>query len=156
MAFKRWEYRGNRPNLLAKMQNRFWAILHALGISPNYMVTLEVMGRQSGKIISFPLVLTILNGERYLVSMLGEGTNWVRNVRAAEGKAILRHGKSEQVLLEEVDSSQRAPILKAFLRHAPGARPHIPVSKDAPLAAFETIACKYPVFRIHKVTYHDN
>jgi hypothetical protein len=105
MAFKRWEYRGNRPNLLAKMQNRFWAILHALGISPNCMVTLEVRGRQSGKIISFPLVLTILNGERYLVSMLGEGTNWVRNVRAAEGKAILRLGKSEQILLEEVDVS---------------------------------------------------
>jgi deazaflavin-dependent oxidoreductase (nitroreductase family) len=156
MAFKRWEYRGNRPNLLAKMQNRFWAILHALGIAPNYMVTLEVMGRKSGKTISFPLVLTVMNGERYLVSMLGEGTNWVRNIRAAEGKAILRHGKREQVLLEEVDVRERAAVLKAFLRHAPGARPHIPVSKDAALTAFETIASKYPVFRIHKVTYHDN
>ena len=156
MAFKRWEYRGNRPNLFAKIQNRGWAILHALGIFPNYLVTLEVRGRQSGKVISFPLVLTVLNGERYLVSMLGEGTNWVRNVRAAEGNARLRHGKSEQVILQEVDMSQRAPILKAFLKHACGARPHIPVSKDAPLSEFETIASKYPVFRIKRATDHDD
>ena len=156
MAFKRWEYRGNRPNLFAKIQNRVWAILHSLGLFPNYLVTLEVRGRQSGKVISFPLVLTVLNGERYLVSMLGEGTNWVRNVRAAEGNARLRHGKSEQVLLQELDVSQRAPILKAFLGHAPGARPHIPVNKDAPLSEFETIASKYPVFRIRRATDHDN
>ncbi len=80
--------------------------------------------------------------------MLGENTNWVRNVRAANGKAMLRHGISEQILLQEVEARQRAPILKAFLRHAPGARPHIPVSKDAPVSAFEEIAAKYPVFRI--------
>lgn len=141
-------YREGRPNLWAKIQNRGWAILHSLGIAPNYMVTLEVVGRQSGKVISFPLVLTLLNGERYLVSMLGADTNWVRNIRAADGNARLLHGKSEQVVLKEVDVKQRAPILKAFLKHAPGARPHIPVDKDASLSEFETIASKYPVFRI--------
>ena len=83
--------------------------------------------------------------------MLGEETNWVRNVRAAEGKAGLRHGVSEQVLLEEVAVSQRAPILKAFLAHAPGARPHIPVSKDAPLSEFENIAAKFPVFKLKSI-----
>ena len=89
-----------------------------------------------------------MNGERYLVSMLGENTNWVRNVRAADGKATLRHGVREQVLLEEVDVNQRAPILKAFLKHAPGTRPHIPVSKDASLPEFEKIASQYPVFQV--------
>ena len=127
-------------------------MLHALGIFPNYLVTLEVVGRQSGKIISFPLVLTVLNGERYLVSMLGENTNWVRNIRAAQGNARLLHGKSEQVLLQEVEVSQRAPVLKAFLQHAPGARPHIPVSKNAPVSEFEIIASRYPVFRIKTTT----
>jgi hypothetical protein len=92
--------------------------------------------------------MTVMNGERYLVSMLGEETNWVRNVRAAGGKARLGHGRSEQVLLEEVDVRQRAPILKKFLQHAPGARPHIPVDKDAPVSAFEKLASKYPVFRV--------
>lgn len=151
MALKRWMYRGGRPNKLTKIVNRGWAIFHSLGIFPDYLVTLEVVGRQSGKIISFPLALTVMNGERYLVSMLGEETNWVRNVRAAKGKARLIHGISEQVLLEEVDASQRAPVLKKFLRLAPGARPHIPVSKDAPIAEFEKIAVKYPVFRVKTI-----
>ncbi len=148
MALKRWMYRGGRPNQLTKIINKGWAFIHSLGIFPNYLVTLEVVGRQSGKTISFPLAMTVLNGKRYLVSMLGENTNWVRNVRAAAGKAILRHGVIEQVLLEEVDVNQRAPIIKAFLGHAPGARPHIPVSKDAPLSEFEKITSQYPVFQV--------
>ena len=92
--------------------------------------------------------MTVMNGERYLVSMLGEETNWVRNVRAASGKARLIHGITEQVLLKEVDIRQRAPILKAYLQLAPGARPHIPVSKEAPIPEFEKIASKYPIFRV--------
>ena len=151
MAFKRWMYRGGRPNILAKIQNRFWAILHSLGIFPDRFVTLEVVGRKSGKMVSFPLAMTVMNGERYLVSMLGEETNWVRNVRAANGKARLVHGISEQVILEEVDIGQRAPILKAYLQIAPGARPHIPVNKNATLSEFESIASQYPVFRVEIV-----
>jgi hypothetical protein len=151
MALKRWMYRGGHPNKLTKIINRGWAWIHSLGLFPNYLVTLEVVGRQSGKTISFPLAMTVMKGERYLLSMLGENTNWVRNVRAAKGHATLRHGISEQVLLEEVESKQRAPILKAFLRHAPGARPHIPVNKDAPVSEFEQIASKYPVFRVKRI-----
>ncbi len=145
---KRWLYQGGRPNLLAKILNRGWAILHAMGIYPERFVTLEVVGRKSGKVVSFPLAMTTMNGERYLVSMLGGEANWVQNVRAAGGQARLVHGKSEQVRLTEVDIPERAPILKAFLRIAPGARPHIPVHKDAPLAEFEAVASKFPVFRL--------
>lgn len=151
MALKKWMYREGHPNTLAKVLNRGWAWLHSLGISPNYLVTLEVAGRRSGKIISFPLVMTVIHGERYLVSMLGEGANWVQNIKAAGGKAQLRHGVTEQVLLEEVDPSQRAPILKAYLQHAPGARPHIAISKDAPVSEFEKIASQYPVFRLETI-----
>ena len=148
MALHRWLYREGRPNKLAKILNRGWAIFHSLGIFPNWLVTLEVVGRKSGKMVSFPLAMTVMNGERYLVSMLGEERNWVRNVRAASGKATLVHGILEQVLLEEVDIRQRAPILKAYLQIAPGARPHIPISKDAPISEFEKIVSKYPIFRI--------
>ncbi len=148
MTFKRWLYRGGHPNIVAKILNRGWAMLHSLGIFPDRLVTLEVAGRKSGKIVSFPLAMTVSNGERYLVSMLGEETNWVRNVRAAGGKARLVHGSSEQVILTEVEVKQRAPILKAYLQIAPGARPHMPISKDAPISEFEEIASKYPVFRI--------
>ncbi len=130
------------------MLNRGWTFVHSLGLFSNYLVTLEVTGRQSGKRIDFPLAMTVMNGERYLVSMLGGNANWVRNVRAAGGKARLRHGISEEVTLKEVEVAKRAPILKAFLQHAPGARPHIPVHKDAPLSAFENIASRYPVFKV--------
>ncbi|WP_201298232.1 hypothetical protein [Nocardia sp. CY41] len=65
----------------------------------------------------------------------------MRNVAAAEGHALLRHGDSEEVRLKEVDSGQRAAILRRYVRVAPGARPHIPVGPDAPLA--ERIASDY-------------
>ena len=150
MTLHRWYYRGGHPNRVARFLNRISAVLHATGIAPNYMVTLEVVGRKSGKTISFPLVMTVIDGERYLVSMLGEQANWVQNLKAAGGRATLRHGVTEQVRLEEVEPAQRAPILKAYLQHAPGARPHIAVDKDAPLAEFATVAPQIPVFRVRR------
>ncbi len=144
-------YRGGRPNGLTKIINKGWAFIHASGIAPNYMVTLEVVGRQSGKTISFPLAMVVMNGERYLVSMLGAEANWIKNVRAAGGRAQLRHGKTEEILLREVDVDQRAPILKAYLQIAPGARPHVTIDKDAPLEEFEKAAAQYPVFRVETI-----
>ncbi len=150
MAFKRWLYKGGRPNIIARVLNRGWAIFHSLGLFPNYMVTLEVTGRRSGKLISFPLAMVGVDGERYLVSMLGEEANWVRNLKAAGGKAFLRHGIREEIVLEEVDVHQRAEIIKAYLQVAPGARPHISVNKDAPLLEFKKVASRYPVFKVMK------
>ncbi len=100
MAVKRWLYRGGRPNRLTKIINRGWAIFHSSGIMPESYVTLDLVGRKSGKIVSFPLAMIFMNGDRYLVSMLGSKSNWVQNVRAAGGKARLAHGICEQVLLE--------------------------------------------------------
>lgn len=150
MALKRWMYRGGRPNILTRIINKGWAIIHSSGIAPNWLVTLEVVGRQSGKTISFPLAMLVIEEDRYLVSMLGEDANWVKNVRAAGGKARLVHGIRENVTLEEVDVTLRAPIIKMYLHYAPGARPHIPVDKDAPLADFEEIASEFPVFKIER------
>jgi hypothetical protein len=89
-----------------------------------------------------------LDDKRYLVSMLGTEATWVRNLRAASGHATLRHGRTEHILLEEVPVEKRARVLKAYLRIAPGARPHIPVDKNAPLEQFEEIAAQFPVFRV--------
>ncbi len=95
-----------------------------------------------------PVVVAVVDGERYLVSMLGENVHWVHNVRAAEGRAVLKSGGREEVHLEEVPVDQRAPILRAYLQRAPGARPHVPVNKDAPLAEFAKVAAAFPVFRV--------
>jgi hypothetical protein len=145
---KQWLYRGRRPGWIAKILNRMWANTASKKVMPNGLVALEVIGRKSGRVISFPLVMVTVDGQRYLASMLGDNTQWVRNVRAAGGKAVLRSGGYEDVQLDEIPIVQRAPILKAYLQAAPGARPHVPVSEDAPLAEFEKIAADHPVFRL--------
>ncbi|MFZ2357888.1 MAG: nitroreductase/quinone reductase family protein [Anaerolineae bacterium] len=155
MTFKRWMYRGGHPHTLARILNWGWARIHSLGILPNYLVTLEVVGRRSGKTVSLPLAMTVLDGERYLVSMLGANASWVLNVKAAGGQATLRHGVTEHVMLQEVEVNRRAPILKAYLRRAPGARPHVPVDKNAPLPEFERIAADFPVFRLQRIAAPD-
>jgi len=69
-------------------------------------------------------------------------------VRASDGRAVLRSRGREAIHLVEVPVPERAPILKAYLQRAPGARPHVSINKDAPLTEFEKIAAAYPVFRI--------
>lgn len=143
---KRWMYQNGRPNWLARLINRGYAIAGVMGVAPDLIVTLEVPGRTSGKVIKFPLVITEVNGERYLVSMLGKDANWVKNLHVNQGNAELVAGKREAVHLEEIPVEERAPILKSYLKRAPGARPHIPVDMNAPLEAFEKVADEYPIF----------
>jgi hypothetical protein len=145
---RRWLYQGKRPNWIAKQVNQLVARMYGLGIGSTYSVTLEIIGRKSGKILSLPLIIAIVDGQRYVVSMLGENSQWVQNVRAAGGEAALRSGQRELVRLEELPTEQRAPIIKAYLQHATGARAHFPISVDAPLDEIEKIANQYPVFHV--------
>jgi hypothetical protein len=81
--------------------------------------------------------------------MLGDDVQWVKNVRAAGGRAVLHSGgRREAVCREEISAERRAPILRTYLQRAPGARPHVPVDKVAPLADFERIAPAYLLFRV--------
>ena len=98
-----WLYKGGRPNRVARILNSLWSRMASSGRAPKQLHTLEVGGRRSGRLISFPVVVADFEGERYLVAMLGENVNWVANVRAARGHAVLRHGGREEVLLLEVD-----------------------------------------------------
>jgi deazaflavin-dependent oxidoreductase (nitroreductase family) len=146
---KRWMYPGNRPNAVARLLNGLSVVQFSSGVlAPANWVTLEVPGRRTGRLIRCPLAAVDLDGERYLVAMLGPDANWVRNVRAAGGHAVLRHGRPEAVVLEEVEVGARAPVIRRYLALAPGARPHIPVDRHAPLEAFESIAGQIPVFRV--------
>jgi len=145
---KRRLYAGNRPGRIASVLNAFWGWVHALGVLPNYLVTLEIRGRRSGRVISLPLAMAVVDGERYLVSMLGRDVAWVRNVEAAGGMATLVHGRREHVRLVEIPSDERPRVIKTYLERAPGARPHIPVDKDAPLEDFAAVAPAIPVYRV--------
>ena len=144
-----WMYQSGRPNRLARVMNRISAIHFATGLLlPTGAATLVVAGRRTGRLITFPVAVTEYQGQRYLVAMLGAHTNWVRNVRAAGGRAELRHGRREAVHLVEVDAHLRAPILQRYVAIAPGARPHIPVDRRAPRDDFERIAVQFPVVRL--------
>jgi deazaflavin-dependent oxidoreductase (nitroreductase family) len=125
-----------------------WARVFATGRSPWPVATLEVVGRKSGKPVRLPVVIADLDGERYLVSMLGENTNWVRNVRSAGHKAVLIHGRRTDIRLDEVSIEKRAPVIKRYCEVATSGRVHIPVDPRAPVAEFEAISARYPVFRI--------
>ncbi|WP_410816270.1 nitroreductase/quinone reductase family protein [Micromonospora sp. 050-3] len=147
--FAQWMYQHGRPNRLARILNRISALQFSSGMfAPRNWVTLEVLGRRSGKPVTFPLVVADHLGERYLVSMLGTTSNWVANVRADGGHAVIHHGTREKILLKEVDVGARAPILRRYLAVAPGARPHMAVDRRAPLCDFERVAAQYPVFRV--------
>ena len=89
---RQWLYRGHRPNWIARILNRAWATVFSSGVAPDYLATLEVTGRKSGRTISLPVVVTVIDGQRYLVSILGNDAQWVQNVRAASGRAVLRSG----------------------------------------------------------------
>jgi hypothetical protein len=91
-----------RVSLVAQLSNAVTAALAGAGLSPRRLVVLEVRGRLSGRTRTLPIVVADCGGDRYLVSMLGPDQEWVRNVRAAGGRALLRHRRREAVRLEEV------------------------------------------------------
>ena len=141
-------YRDWRPTRLGRWVNRAQGVLAGLGMPPSFQVVLEVRGRASGRMRSNPVVVATVDDKRYLVSMLGTGSDWVKNVEAARGDAVIRHGRSRRVHLVPVPAEQRAPILREYVRIAPSGRQHFPLAVDAPLSAFEAIAGGYPVYRI--------
>jgi F420H(2)-dependent quinone reductase len=145
--FQRWQFRSGRPNWSARVMSRLLGIAFGAGVGPNQAATLEVRGRKTGRKISFPIVIVAYEGDRYLVAMLGDKTNWVRNLRA-DNHAVLQRGTRENVSLVQDFSGNRAAILRRYLEQAGGARPFFPIDRRAPLADFERIVDEYPVFRV--------
>ena len=141
-------YATGQADAAARSFARLWAAVFGLGLVPARWVTLEVAGRQSGQPTRFPLGMADLDGNWYLVPMLGAGCNWVRNARAAGGRVTIRHGQAVRCTLTEIPVRERPPVLKRYLQKVPGARPHIPVRPDADLAEFAAVAALYPVFLV--------
>jgi hypothetical protein len=140
-------YAGGRGNDVARWYAKLWGRAFGVGLFPRRWVTLEVRGRTSGRLTSFPLGMADVDHRWYLVSMLGE-CNWVANVRATDGHAVLRRRRRRPIRLVEVPIGDRGPILRRYVDKVPGGRPHIPVPKGAPLAEFTAVADRYPVFEV--------
>lgn len=144
---RRLFYRDWRPTRIGRWANRVAAWSSALGLSSKAAV-LDVRGRTSGRPRSTPVVIATVDGSRYLVSMLGPGSDWVKNVEAAHGEAVLRQRRRLPIRLVGVPPAERAPILSEYVQVATSGRHHLPVAVGAPLSEFEAIADRYPVYRI--------
>jgi hypothetical protein len=141
-------YRNWRPTRLGRWVNRVMGWWSGLGLPPRIQAVLEVRGRVSGRTCSNPVVIAAVEGKSYLVSMLGSESDWVKNIEAAQGEAVIRQGRRRPVHLVAVPLEQRAAVLREYVRIASSGRRHFPLPVGAPLAYFETIAGRYPVYRI--------
>jgi hypothetical protein len=92
------------------------------------------------------------DGERYLVTMPGREPHWVKNMRAAGGEVVLRHGgRRSRVRLHELPTNERAPVLRAWYRVTAVSGPprfHFGLTRSAEIDEFDRIAADHPVFRI--------
>jgi hypothetical protein len=147
---KRRLYRGGRPGRLMRVWNRLDAWWFARGPArPPQAAVLEVRGRASGRVRTVPLAVADVGGREHLVSMLGPGAGWVRDVAAAGGRAVLhRGGRRRDVVLEPVPAEERVPVLRRYVAVAPGARPHLGVGPDASDDELRRLAAAVPVFRV--------
>ena len=95
--------------------NRLVGLLTRAGISVWGSRVLEVAGRTSGEPRRTPVNLLTVDGRQYLVSARGTG-QWVRNVRAADGRLDLLLGRTRQHwVATELTDDQKPPVLRAYL-----------------------------------------
>lgn len=132
-----------------------------LGVTPSYVVELQVPGRRTGIPRRTLLVQVAVRGERYLVSLAGE-SEWVRNVRAAGGNVALTDDTGRYpARLTDVPEDERAPVIHAYI-HRPGrrgrpmvrrgeARHYFGVDPDADTEAISMVVGHYPVLQITPV-----
>ena len=112
-----------------------------------------------------PLVVFPFAGNDYLVASYGV-VNWVRNVRAADGRAELRRGHlSENITAVELAAEQAGPVLRFSLNTGPPGiprlivrifrryfvLPYLDVDMDSSDDDFVRSARTHPVFRVQRV-----
>lgn len=137
-----------KPGTLVKIMNSVLGWFTRFGLSPSKVHKIEVRGRKSGQLRTAVVNVLHYDGRRYLVAPRGN-TEWVRNVRAANGDASLLRKDREKVHLEEIPVEQRPPIIKAYVNeNAMATKQYFGVEPDDPIERYEGIAPDHPVFQI--------
>ena len=97
---------------------RFLTLRFGLGTQGDQDVLriLRVRGRKSGHTYEIPVRIAKLDGQRYVLSMLGE-SQWARNLRAA-GEAELLAGRNvESVRADEIVGEEKVAFLTWYCQH---------------------------------------
>jgi deazaflavin-dependent oxidoreductase (nitroreductase family) len=130
--------------------NRAVAGLTRLGVSVWGSRVLRVRGRKSGEVRTVPVNLLTLEGTQYLVAPRGT-TQWVRNLRAADGHGELALGRKVTPFTGvELGDDEKPAVLRAYLKRwkAEVGVFFDGVSADSPADDVARIAPNHPVFRI--------
>lgn len=96
--------------------NRIVARLTKMGLSVWGSRELRVRGRTSGAWRTTPVNLLTHEGRTYLVAPRGT-TQWVRNLRAADGHGELRLGRNtDPFVATELADADKVDVLRAYLK----------------------------------------
>ena len=137
------------PFILTRIANPVtMKLVKLFGMDKTGVEVLTVSGRASGQPKSVPVNPLDFDGKRFLVCPRGV-SEWVRNLRAAGTASLEKKGKRTVVLATEVADSEKAPILKEYLRRwEKAAGSYFGLGADASLDQLAAIASKHPVFEI--------
>jgi len=151
----RTEYRP--PGRWYQWGNRLGVLLTSIGLGPRDAVTLAINGRRTGKLRRIPILKTEVDGTDYLVSLSGE-SQWVRNLRAAEGRARITRRRRRNATIVELPEADRPAIINAYLQaardrssvssYAKQTKFYFGIEPDHSLGDIAAITPHYPVFRI--------
>jgi len=139
---------GRLPRWL-KLANPVIVALQRRGVVIGTMRLLSVPGRKSGELRTTPVSPMTTDGERYIIAGF-EGADWVKNVRRAGWGILARGRKEKRVILVELPTGERAPVLREFPLKVPRGVQFFRqlYSIDGTPEEFEALASRCPVFRV--------
>ncbi len=118
-----------------------------LGVGASYRHLLTVRGRKTGRLLTTPVDVMTVGGERWLVAGYGM-VSWVRNVRAS-GEATLSRGRgSASYHVEEVGADRAVPVLREYMRSVRVTADYFDAEPDSPDAHVAAELPRHAVFRL--------
>jgi deazaflavin-dependent oxidoreductase (nitroreductase family) len=87
--------------------------LRDAGTAGSPWAIIRVPGRTSGRVYDTPVGVQRVGDDLYISLVYGDGTQWVRNVRAAGGATVLHDGHEIEAVLPELVAIVQMPMTAA-------------------------------------------
>ena len=114
------------PHSLRPTVDRSLRLARRHGLTPELLLALQVKDRTSGALHTTVLAPAEYGGQRYLVSMLGETSEWVRNLRAMGGRPSSSEARPAQCALSRSLPQRERPSSRLGAKVALSGRKHLP------------------------------